>query len=113
MTTLEILTQARGLISDPEKWCQTYSARDASGFAVAPERPQAIKWCAIGSVLKIGSIVGDRYQTDLARWYLRRTAVDMHYTCATLLNDNSNHPTVMAMFDKAIELAQQEAIHAS
>jgi hypothetical protein len=45
-----VLKQVRELLSDPTKWTQGTSARDASGNAVDPKDPAATCFCVYGAV---------------------------------------------------------------
>ena len=99
MTTADKLREARDLISDPERWCQECYARDKNGAPVLYESLAAVRWCALGACEKVGADVR----------ILWRAAERMKGFDPADINDSTNHPTVMKMFDLAIELAEKES----
>lgn len=107
----EILKQARALIEDPERWHQGYYARTEDGRVVDAYDPDACAWCAEGAVLKAGgslfenapeSILLDACAVDIA------ATLDLDYAVmfANHLNDQTDHATVLRMFDCAIAKAE-------
>jgi hypothetical protein len=98
-STAEILRAARERIADPERWCQGYYARDPNGAEVEPDDVQACKWCAVGSLcLEVP-------WRDEAHLYLVTAAIEVG-TTTTAINDGRDHSAVMALFNRAIELAE-------
>ena len=93
------LSEAKTLISDSANWCQHANARSNTGQEVDVESESATKWCAFGALLRThcrGSCV----------LYLDQAAEEL--CCGkgfVKTNDTTDHPTVMRMFDRAIELA--------
>jgi hypothetical protein len=53
VTTLDILREARALISHPDRWTRRALARDWRQFRVPPESPQAVSFCAIGALQRV------------------------------------------------------------
>jgi hypothetical protein len=101
----DILRAARKRIEDPAHWTKGTFARDSDGFAVKVESPRAVCFCAIGAVYAAfgkGDIVGARDYLDGAAGM--RVVVD--------INDHGTHADVLALFDRAIALAEREAFHA-
>lgn len=43
------------LLSDASKWCRDHTAETISGFPVASEDEQAVRWCIIGATIKCGT----------------------------------------------------------
>ncbi len=106
-----LLRKAQALINTPEKWCQGVGALDPFGRAVLPDSPTAISFCSAGAL----SVV-DVMDLDTEAFTALRAAAEkmgFHATedeCPVVnLNDTTDHPTVMAMFDLAIRLAREEA----
>ena len=94
-TEADKLRAARALIEDPKRWCQCNYAISRLGNSVKPTSKRAVKWCAVGACIKIGA------STDL----LRDVAI-----CRDIVstNDCNGHGEVMAMFDRAIQLAEEQ-----
>ncbi len=106
--TLRVLRAAQELIRDPENWCQGNGALNASGNLVVWGSPHAVQFCTYGAVRASGS---NRAAIDL----LDRTAKEQDIGSCIDLNDSTDHPTVMAMFDRAQELRRaeiMETVHA-
>lgn len=51
----EMVRCAIVLISNPENWTTGVLARDACGEPIQVESPGAVKWCAIGALVKCGA----------------------------------------------------------
>ena len=103
MTTLETLRAARALISKESNWTTHRAARDAQGNPVLfPRDPRAVKWCAVGAVIKVGDSDGDLRLLDQA--------------CRSLglkgriedVNDTTDHRTVLKVFDLAVKRAAEK-----
>jgi hypothetical protein len=109
MDTLEVLQQARALISDPARWTQDAPARNADGQRVEPFKPEAVCWCAWGAL-------------DRAVWDTGFVAPGHGRALAHLIrelglqagqlgtfNDTHIHAEVLALFDKAIQRLESAA----
>jgi len=93
----QTLIKARELISKPENWTQRAAARTASGHRTSALSTNAVCYCAMGALLKISPLYqGSRHIDMLAK------AMD---DSVAYYNDTHTHAEVLAMFDKAIELA--------
>lgn len=99
MNTLEILTKARDLISDPARWTQKAFARDNSGESINNRSSYAVCWCAMGAVYKTSS--NNRASVPFS---FLHAAAGMW---AGNFNDTHTHAEVLAVFDKAIEAAKE------
>jgi hypothetical protein len=97
----EQLRAAKALIENPDDWwqgsCQEFCdvrerPRMCAGSAVSYTRSGGISWGVEGSS-------GRRDLLDAA-------ANTLGYSDLVALNDESDHATVMKMFDRAIELAE-------
>ena len=95
-----VLRRAKALIDTPEKWCQGARRNDEGQL------------CARGAMLvaTLGNTSGPYRLTGPARKYLRLAAQEQGYFSEVYLNDGCDHATVMGMFDRAIALAEQNAI---
>ena len=113
MTPAEILRAAREKIEMPENWCQRASAFSARNTIVSVRSDEACRWCASGAIASLPEADG---QGVTAAWgFLNEVALDFGYDGNAesldpfvVLNDRANHPTVLRMFSRAIELAEQE-----
>lgn len=93
--TVRILKAAKARISDPANWLQN-GYEDALGHV-----------CAVGAIVKVSKHSTYAVEKlDVCR--LQKAAREMGHENAADLNDFTDHPTVMRMFDRAIELAWQE-----
>lgn len=97
MDTLEILKAGRELISDPARWTQNVTARDAQDDWAFASDQDAVCWCSLGALLKIG---GSGYQDAIDA--LDISALQLGSQQATLFNDTHTHAEVLAMWDRAI-----------
>ena len=123
-TILELLIEARDRISDPSRWCQNTHARGASGEGVAPQSTEAVSWCSVGALY---ASVPERTQPgfflfpgdaadariDRAKRVLQaaigKAALDYTYGyTVTRFNDSHSHEEIMAVWDKAIDLARRK-----
>lgn len=52
MNVKEDLTKAREIIAVPEHWTQNHLARDKRNCPVPPEDPDAVRFCAIGAIMR-------------------------------------------------------------
>ena len=112
MTTVEILEKARDLISDPERWAKGYYAHDKDGDYVPPRDGNACKWCAAGATI----VVSPDDDNDDSRHALAllQKALPSGFLFATNYNDRptTTHADILALFDRAIELAKAEQVSA-
>jgi len=100
-TTDEILSSAKALISNPDRWTKGAFARDKHGQPTGSSSDRAVCWCARGAV---------RNFDEDSRVYLNGKAyaerlLDAAAGCEMAdFNDTHDHANVMAVFDKAIKL---------
>jgi hypothetical protein len=121
LTTLEILTQARELLSDQTKWTQHALARDANGDDKPISHPysdnphwdgicgydaMACSWCALGALEKVSneslntaSYIGPHP----ARLALHRAAEKLYSLSTPEVNDTLGHAEVLNVYDLAIK----------
>ena len=101
-TTLQILKEARELISVEERWCRGAYARDRNGDPCEPEA--AVSYCAIGAIdLDIRATVE-----------LCTSAAELGYEASrgrrviVTVNDELGHAHVLRCFDHAIAKLEAE-----
>jgi hypothetical protein len=101
--TVEILRQARELISDPAHWTQGEYARDADGNFAAVYDPAAVCFCSLGAIAKVMNI------SDPDAVSLFEPAEILDDICfakcgvkAYGFNDSHTHAEVLSLFDAAI-----------
>lgn len=97
MSPREVLIMARALIAKPEHWTKRSYARGLSGESVDAGSRNAVCWCSVGAIDRISLVDGGRALDALS------TA--MGGGGITSFNDSSDHATVLAAFDRAIESA--------
>lgn len=97
MTTLEILRAARALIAQPGKHCTGHAAADAEGNEVAATAPEARSWCSYGALECLSPFAWHGAASELSI-----TARDLHGKPPSTVNDTTDLPTVLAMFDATI-----------
>ena len=78
------LTEAQARIRDPANWCQRAFIIDG-------------RMCAVGALAPYMATP----ETGHAHLMLARAAKTLGHDCVSLLNDSTDHPTVMRMFDLA------------
>ena len=55
MNAKQILLNAAAMVeADPKTWIQGTSARDAKGHITYAESHEAVCWCALGAIVKLG-----------------------------------------------------------
>jgi hypothetical protein len=127
MTPLEVLRDARFLISDPAKWTQGANARDAKGELVFATSRRAVCFCAEGSLVKTTGafdargkrVDGVGYDTYKHASVIMAEAVKelagtapYHSTDYVSINDGRRtlhgktaHEAILTVFDLAIQKA--------
>jgi hypothetical protein len=105
LTTLDVLRQARALISDPARWCRAAAARDHHLAPTFPTDPQARRWCVQGAVRRIAEDELPVFQPALR--YLAQFAPNGE---VTLVNDRDGHAAILALLDAAIAWLESAAV---
>lgn len=102
-STLQILKEARELLSDEKRWTRGAGARDANGVVTDILGSDAQCWCAAGALRKVVGRCPDVDDNDNefigAREALRRQQKNEF---VSMFNDRSSHAEVVALFDAAI-----------
>lgn len=107
---MNVLREAYDLIRDEERWTVEYAATDRQGEPVAPGSTEAVRWCAVGALVRCAGwtawSAGERnWLESLAKTMfpdLRRYSISH----VMGVNDELGHDAVMQLFEKA--LIQQE-----
>ena len=107
MTDLaDTLRAARALISAPERWVQgVYARTEAGGKLHNGWETGAVRWCALGAI----EHVTRRFVTAPIDDALLRGAGLERDADIYDYNDSHTHAEVLAMFDRAIELAEEQS----
>jgi len=109
METIEVLTQALEIISDPERWTQGTFARDTTGRTCSYLSYAAVKFCATGAIFKIIGWDGCFPVPALMRLDEAALQLFSGEANSVSVNDHHGHAAVVYMFERAIELAQAES----
>lgn len=111
LTPVDVLRQARELITDSERWTQNEFARDFRGTAVSPRSELAVCWCAMGAVSRVGD---NKFWLRVeTKRYLEIASQELFETFPERVNDTLGHEAVLRMYDRAIELAEQSVVSAA
>lgn len=103
MMTLEVLVKARELLSDPARWTQGCFARTIDGAKVRSRSKNAVCFCSVGALRKVGGSAALGTAIDLLE-----AVVD---DSIDAWNDDPwrTHADVLAAFDAAILKAKESA----
>jgi hypothetical protein len=104
MNTTEVLKQAQELIRNPEDWCQGELARDNRNIYIDINADGACRFCSEGALRVVHG--KDDFLGTVSWDLINEAAVFLGQKNAIMLNDKTDHATVMKMFDKAIELSE-------
>lgn len=107
----QILRKARELISDPERWTKGAFARNAQGASVSYRHDAATCFCSVGAVERAAfkDGVDDNQPISVALRALYRGKLYAIPSIAAFNDrDDTTHGDVLAMFDRAIALAEDE-----
>jgi hypothetical protein len=110
-SVVDVLRAARERISDPEHWTRSAFAKSPSGRPISPWSDGAVCWCARGSVYRECGSVSN---AGLVEVFLMRATEEAKppddAEPIAWLNDNGTHDDVLALYDRAIELAEAEEV---
>ena len=110
MTPLEVLRGARTLIADPARWMRGNLARNRWDVVCDPRDPSAVRWCALGALVKVGGHVdGLKSPTCEAAAEFGKDN-DCH--SVTHVNDVFGYETVLRALDKTIARLETEELEA-
>lgn len=115
MNVVDVLEMGRGLISDEKNWTRKAYARDSVGTVIEAEDPEAVCWCSVGALKKVtsncttsctcceGPIGLFRGSFELLDIAVQEFAIGENMI---RFNDTHTHAGVLAVWDRAIELAK-------
>ena len=106
MTTVQILTGARDLISDPDRWTQYANARDADGNIVSTDNEHSVCWCMGGAVWRVVVLAKETPRAGFAALGAIRQAARAY---ASEYNDSHSHKQVLALLDRTIQQERAKA----
>ena len=103
MTAKDRLVAARKKIEDPANWIKGRYAADANGEKCLSYADEACKFCALGALFSTEA----GYFNEPSVEILYEASHELGFDGVTEMNDDerTDHPKVMALYDKAIELA--------
>lgn len=101
MREIEMLREARALISEPDRWIQHSFARDKYGFSALVSDPDAHCFCAAGALIRVrGEVV--RHYSGLELMHVKNLLFSLTGQVIEIYNDTHTHAEVLALFDRAI-----------
>lgn len=113
MTTHEILTQVRELISDKERWTFEVLARAKDGVSCDPRSKEAVCWCTTGALRKVcgtGMVsLFDKEFNDATR-VLQHACVERHNKSILGVNDCLGWAAILKCLDAAIVAAGPDPV---
>lgn len=103
-TTVQILEEARELLSDESRWTQGVVARTMDGKPTLVENKEAVCFCSLGAIGK----QSDRYSSLEVKAV--RTLQQVVGNGVSCFNDapERKHSEILEAFDKAIKLAKEQ-----
>lgn len=104
-STVQILKDARELLSDPTHWTKFAFARDSAGFKTKIYDSDAVCWCVMGAIMKES---GDYNNTNKALSLLEEVISDNVAIGVGNDNEDTTHSDVMETFSIAIEKAEEQ-----
>ncbi len=105
-STLTILTRARELIGDEQRWCRRTYARGWRGLPVPVQSSAAHRFCAVGALLRAGRELGLPVEDarNALEWQTVRPVQDWNDDPAR------THREVTAAFDAAVAALEGSAV---
>jgi hypothetical protein len=107
MKVYEILTEAKKLVRNRERWTKGAAARNKKGSVVATKSEEAVSWCINGALYKVnGSSKGAGYIIQAARELYPHS---YRFSSINGVNDGVNsHTQLMTIVNRAIEIAKED-----
>ncbi len=103
MSPAEIILGALDLLDDPDRWTHASAARDRDCYPVTALSPDAVRWCAYGGITK--ACGGQPHEVDSVVVFVRQAAREHGYGGLTEANDCGGYETVLAVLQRALEIA--------
>lgn len=101
---IDLLTKTREKITPPEAWTTDMLARDGEGDYVGPLHEDAVSWCVMGAIVAVSgekSLYGPDW--SVAFDALTPAAKELGHFDIVMLNNHSDHSTVLQALDMTIE----------
>lgn len=108
-TAVEILKAARAVIEKPESWTKGYYAKAEDRTWTISNGPKAVCFCSIGAIEKATGKVHYGGGWPFEAEYMLRRAADVSNIADFNDAPERTHEEVLAIFDRAIELAVEES----
>lgn len=107
---IRTLRAARALITPPDRWIKNAAAHTKDGKSVNVRTEGAYSFCALGALAHVISFeeFANRSWEDPDLDYLGRGFGLADKTYIAPMNDKSTHEEVLAAFDRAIALAEED-----
>lgn len=123
MTDVELLIEARALISDPNRWVQNALVATVEGAPLpSPSSPGIARYCMLGAIVCLTDPAEVDYLTSrrtitstmLLRKALGRiTGEPTRWHAIPDYNDSHTHEEVLAVYDDAIDFALGQGKYAA
>ena len=107
MKISDVLIKAKTLIQDPKNWTQGVLARDNLYEPVPTTSRNAVCFCTYGAVGRVLVLENSSQHDEVAGPLKKACAAISGSSRVAEYNDTHTHPEVLALFDKAIELAKE------
>ena len=107
-TTVEILKEARGLLSTPEQWSQRVMAKNKYGKRVSFRSPDATSFCTEGAIARCSPTLNSRSAAFEIFGQITRKVWRIWFISTWNDVSQREHAHVLDAFDQAIELAENE-----
>lgn len=101
MKDSDILRAAKELINTPERWTKGCLARTQQGDPTIVDDPDAVCFCMLGALAKV-SQGQNHYTGEILYEELEEPISNFND------DENTTHADVMAAFDRAIKLAEEQ-----
>lgn len=99
MSTVELLTAAKGLIANPENWTRGCAARNILGKPVTTLNSTAYSFCGVGAIDRATHELGLSYKAQNVAIKALHSLIK---GSVSGFNDEHTHEEVMQLFDTAI-----------
>ena len=103
----EALKAAKAVIANPENWTQGWYYKYKNGTS-CKRYEDAECFCSLGALRKVNDCYDDYYLNGTLYLDLALETLNVKAGSVFIFNDTHSHAEVMALFDKAIELAEKE-----
>lgn len=119
---LRRLIAARDLLSSRDNWVQGTEAQDSEGNDIGADRPEAVRFCAVGAIRRVTfadrkrrgeSTFNDSYYNELERRVNAEVDQDSSTDAIDIIEVNDRHGghsrrKVVSLFNRAIKTLEEE-----